>query len=247
MTTTPPHGPSSWRASKTRGTRTLRNPWNLLVAGVGVGAAWAIGLAPGAAGLVGAGMLGVATVVSVARVTDKDLEAVQPATPRVRAGTIQSKLVNSLHDYRVNLEILQRAPHTQAVASTAVQATEAARAAETAANRIVRAVDKIDDAVVRADHIARQTSHSTGVQESVERMKKQRQVLLARLTTTVTEIGEVYAKLVELTTTAATFAIHADELSEARQVNETLDVIRGVFADLAGGDGMGRPPGPTGL
>ena len=61
-----------------------------------------------------------------------------------------------------------------------------------------RAVDKVDDAITRADRVARDTPHSTGVQESVQRMKKQRQDLLAGLTKAVAEIGEVYTKLLEL-------------------------------------------------
>ena len=41
----------------------LRDPWSLVVAGIGAGSAWAIGLPVGAVGLVGAGMLGVAALV----------------------------------------------------------------------------------------------------------------------------------------------------------------------------------------
>jgi hypothetical protein len=46
-----------------RAARALRDPWSLVVAGIGAGSAWAIGLPVGAVGLVGAGMLGVAAVV----------------------------------------------------------------------------------------------------------------------------------------------------------------------------------------
>ena len=46
-----------------RALRSLRDPWSLVVAGIGAGSAWAVGLPVGAAGLVGAGMLGVAAVV----------------------------------------------------------------------------------------------------------------------------------------------------------------------------------------
>jgi hypothetical protein len=177
-------------------------------------------------------MLGVATVVGVVRGTNKDPETVQPAPPRIRAGTAQANLVNTLHDYRVSLELLQQAPHPEAVAATAVQATEAARAAETVANHIARAVDRVDDALTRADHIARQTMHPTQVQESVQRMKNQRQSWLAGLTKAVGEIGEVYTKLLELACTTDILGLHTYEISDARHINQTLDVIRGVFADL---------------
>jgi hypothetical protein len=177
-------------------------------------------------------MLGVATVAAVFRGTNKNFRTVQPAPPRPRAGTAQANLVNTLHDYRIGLEMLQQAPHPRAIAATAVQATEAARAAETTAIEIARAVDKLDDAITRAGHIARQTVHSTGVQESAQRMKKQRQDLLAGLTTAVAETGEVYTKLLELATTTDMLGVHLCETGEARQVNQTLDVIRGVFVEL---------------
>jgi hypothetical protein len=71
------------------------------------------------------------------------------------------------------------------------------------------------------------------VQESVQRMKQQRRDLLIGLTTAVDEIGEVYTKLLEFsTTTTDLLGMHTDEFSEATQVSRSLDVIRGVFADL---------------
>jgi hypothetical protein len=59
---------------------------------------------------------------------------------------VQANLVNTL--------LLQQSRPAQAVAVTAGQATEAARAAETVANRIARALDAIDDAVTNADCVA---------------------------------------------------------------------------------------------
>ena len=146
---------------------------------------------------------------------------------------MQANLVNTLHDYRVSLELLQQARHLQAVAVAGVQATEAARTAETVANRFARALDAIDDAVTLADRIARQMARSTQVQESVQRMKQQRRDLLTGLTTAVDEIGEIYTKLLELSATTDLLGMHTDEFSEATQVSQSLDVIRGVFADLA--------------
>ena len=210
----------------------LRDPWSLVVAGAGAGAAWAIGLPMGAAGVVGAGMLGVATIVGVVRGRTNDLESSEPAPKPLRAGTVQANLVNALHDYRVSLELLQQTRPAPAVAVTAVRALEAARTAETVANRLARALDAIDDAVARADNIARQMTRSTQVQESVQRMKQQRRDLLTGLTRAVDEIGEVYAKLLELSTTTDLLGTRTDEISEVIQVSQSLDVILGVFADL---------------
>ncbi len=202
------------------------------MAGVGAGSAWAIGLPVGAAGVVGAGMFGVATVVGVVRGRTNDLESPDPAPRPLRAGTVQANLVNTVHDYRVSLELLQQPRPVQAVAAAGVQAAEAARTAETVANRVARALDAIDDAVTRADRIARQMAGPAQVHESVQRMKQQRRDLLIGLTTAVDEIGEVYTKLLELSTTTDLLGMHTDEFSEATQVSRSLDVIRGVFADL---------------
>jgi len=178
-------------------------------------------------------MFGVATVVGVVRGRTNDLESPDPAPRPLRAGTVQANLVNTVHDYRVSLELLQQPRPVQAVAAAGVQAAEAARTAETVANRVARALDAIDDAVTRADRIARQMAGPAQVQESVQRMKQQRRDLLIGLTTAVDEIGEVYTKLLELsTTTTDLLGMHTDEFSEATQVSRSLDVIRGVFADL---------------
>jgi len=177
-------------------------------------------------------MFGVATVVGVVRGRTNDLESPDPAPRPLRAGTVQANLVNTVHDYRVSLELLQQPRPVQAVAAAGVQAAEAARTAETVANRVARALDAIDDAVTRADRIARQMAGPAQVQESVQRMNLHRRDLLTGLTTAVDEIGEVYTKLLELSTTTDLLGMHTDEFTEATQVSRSLDVIRGVFADL---------------
>jgi len=213
-----------------RAARSLRDPWSLVVAGVGAGSAWAIGLPLGAVGLVGAGMLGVAAVAGGAIRSGGDDE--QPALPPLRPGTVQAGLVATLQGYRSDLEHLQQATLAPAVGVTAVQAVEAARSAEKVANRVARAVDAVDDAVGRAEGVARQMPRSAEVRGSVQRMMQRRHDLLAKLTAAVDEVGEVYAKLLELSTTANLVGVETDGVSDAAQVNDSLDAIRGVFAEL---------------
>ena len=213
-----------------RATRALRDPWSLVVAGIGAGSAWAIGLPVGAGALVGVGMLGVAAVVAGAvRGGGDGGESTEPAAPPLRPGTVQANLVATLQGYRSDLEHLQLAP---AVGVSAIQAVEAAHTAESVANRVARAVDAVDDAVVRAEAVARQMPRSGEVRASVQRMLQRRHDLLAKLTDAVDEVGEVYAKLLELSTTAELAGVETDGVSEAAQVNASLDAIRGVFAEL---------------
>ena len=213
-----------------RASRALRDPWSLIAAGVGAGSAWAIGLPVGAVGLVGAGMLGVAAVVGGA--VRGDGESSAPDARPLRKGTVQAGLVATLQGYRRDLEHLQRTQLAPAVAMSAAQAVEAARTADSVANRVARAVDAVDDAVARAEDVARRMPRSGEVRASVGRMLERRRGLLEKLTAAVDEVGEVYAKLLELSTTAALAGVDTDGVTEASQVNDSLDAIRGAFAEL---------------
>ncbi len=215
-----------------RAGRALKDPWSLVVAGVGAGSAWAIGLPVGAVGLVGAGMLGVAAVVGGAVRSDSPADPTEPPAPPLRTGTVQAGLVGALRGYRVDLEQLQREQLAPAVAVSASEAVDAARSAETVANRVARAVDAVDDAVGRAEGVARQLPRSGEVRASVQRMTGRRNELLSKLSEAVEEVGEVYAKLLELSTTADLVGVPTDGVSEAARVNDSLDAIRSVFAEL---------------
>lgn len=214
-----------------RAARALRDPWSLVVAGIGAGSAWAIGLPVGAVGLVGAGMLGVAAVVGGAVKGDGG-ESAEPEVPPLRPGTVQAQLVATLRGYRSDLEQLQSTQLAPAVGVSAHQAVEAARTADSVANRVARAVDAVDEAVGRAEGVARQMPRSGEVRASVQRMMERRHDLLTKLTNAVDEVGEVYAKLLELSTTANLVGVDTDGVTEAAQVNDSLDAIRGVFAEL---------------
>lgn len=215
-----------------RAGRALKDPWSLVVAGVGAGSAWAVGLPVGAIGLVGAAMLGVAAVGGAAVRSDTAAEQTERVARPLRPGTVQAQLVDGLRSYRVDLEHLRGGQLEPAVAMTATQAVEAARSAETVANRVARAVDAVDDAVGRAEGVARQLPRSGEVRASVQRMTQRRGDLLSKLTDAVEEIGEVYAKLLELSTTADLVGVQTDGVSEAARVNDSLDAIRSVFAEL---------------
>lgn len=209
----------------------LRDPWSLVVAGIGVGSAWAVGLPVGAVGLVGAGMLGVAAVVGGAvRGGDDGGEAAE--LPPLRPGTVQAQLVATLQGYRSDLDQLHRGRLQPAVALAAGQAVEAAGNAESVATGVARAVDAVDEAVLRAQGVARQMPRSGEVRASVQRMLKRRDGLLNKLTEAVDEVGELYAKLLELSTTANLVGVDIDGARDAAQVNDSIDAIRGVFAEL---------------
>src|SRR6476619_6672095 len=97
MRASPFHRPGTSRAPGPFWTRTLRDPWSLVVAGVG--------------------MFCIATVVGVVRGRTNDLESSELAPRPLRAGTVQANLVNTVHDYRVSIKLLQQPRPVQAVAA----------------------------------------------------------------------------------------------------------------------------------
>ncbi|ACV80248.1 hypothetical protein [Nakamurella multipartita] len=210
-----------------RALRSLRDPWSLVVAGIGAGSAWAIGLPVGAAGLVGAGMLGVAAVVGGA-VRKED----QPPPAQLRRGTVQHDMLQTLQGYRADLGRLASGPQSPAVGVTAREAGEAAVEAERVARNVALAVDAVDDALVKAQAVARQLPGSADVQATVQRIGGRREQLLTKLHDAVGEVGELYARLLELSTTAGLVGMETDAGSRAADVNDSLDAIRLVFAEL---------------
>ena len=212
-----------------RALRSLRDPWSLVVAGIGAGSAWAIGLPVGAAGLVGAGMLGVAAVVGGAVRSGADAE---PPPAQLRRGTTQFDMLQTLQAYRADLNRLASGPQAPAVGVTAREAADAAAEAQRVARNVALAVDAVDDALVRARGVAQQLPGSADVQATVQRIGSRREQLLTKLRDAVGEVGELYARLLELSTTAGLVGLDTDAGSRAADVNVSLDAIRLVFAEL---------------
>ncbi|WP_420121680.1 hypothetical protein [Nakamurella sp.] len=211
-----------------RALRALRDPGSRVVAGIGAGSAWAVGLPVGAAGLVGVGMLGVAAAVGGAVRRD----GTDPEPAPLRPGTVQADMLQTLQGYRADLSRLTAAPQAPAVGATAREAADAAAEAERVARSVALAVDAVDDALVRARGVAQQLPGSADVQATVQRIGERRGQLLTKLHDAVGEVGELYARLLELSTTAGLLGVDTDAGSRAADVNDSLDAIRVVFAEL---------------
>ena len=63
-------------------------------------------------------------------------------------------------------------------------------------------------------------------------MAQRRGELLGRLSSAADEVGEVYAKLLELSTSAGLLGVPTDAATGVAEVNDSLDGLRGVFAEL---------------
>ncbi len=212
-----------------RAAQALRDPWGLLAAAVGAGSAWAVGLPLVGIGGVGVGMLavaaGVGSMIHGQAVVDQDSNL-----RMLRQGTEQYRLVETLRSYCADLSSLNKQRLGSALASQASSAVAAGETAKTSATEVALAIDSLDGALGRAGEVVRQMSSVERVAGPVERMVARRQQLLDKLTAGVDGVGELYTKLLELSTTADLPPI--DGPDPVAEVNESLDAIRGAFADL---------------
>ncbi len=215
-----------------RAAQALRDPWSLVAVGVGAGAAWALALPIAGVAAVGIGMLGVAGVVGA--VSGKDKADDSRPEPDLRPGTKQFQLVATLESYLADLTHLQAGPLPSILSTQAADAVSAATSARTVALEVAASIDALDGALHEAAQVARRMSTAQKVAAPLDRMKSRRQELLAKLTTAVDGVGELYTKLLELITTPELTSDGAlghgpDPVAE---VNESLDGIREAFAEL---------------
>lgn len=215
-----------------RAVHALADPWSLLAASVGAGAAWALAFPLGGIGAVGIGMLGVAAAAG-AVLPDREDQASGTAEPELIPGTVQDRSVRTLETYLADLTRLPAAPETPLLAEQAADAVAAAASARRVARTVARSVDQLDAALARAGEVARAMTAADRVAELIARMQARRSELLAQLAAAVDGVGELYARLLELAATSGAMGVDAvagpDPVAE---VNLSLDAIREAFADL---------------
>ncbi len=217
-----------------RAAQMLRDPWGLLVAAVGGGAAWAVGLPVLGAGAVGVGML--AAAAAVGALSGRGAEDDEPD---LRSGTQQHRLVTTLDGYLDNIRNLQRDKSSTLVADRAAEAVTAGTSARAVSLRVAAAVDDLDDALNRAGQVARQMSSESRVTGPLARMSERRSRLLANLSGAVDGVGELYTKLLELSATADDAAAAAG-IDPVAELSSSLDSIREAFAELDTDAGKAR-------
>lgn len=218
-----------------RAAQMLRDPWGLLVAAVGGGAAWAVGLPLVGAGAVGVGMLAAAAAVGALSGRGQDDED----EPDLRSGTDQHRLVTTLDGYLDNIRNLQRDRSSTLVADRAAEALTAGTSARAVSVRVAAAVDDLDDALQRAGQVARQMSSESRVTGPLARMSERRTRLLGNLSGAVDGVGELYTKLLELSATAGD-AAGAAGIDPVAELSSSLDSIREAFAELDTDAGQAR-------
>jgi hypothetical protein len=211
---------SRWR----RALRTLRDPWSLLVAAVGGGSAWAVGLPVLGAGGVAVGVLGAAAVVG-AVVAAGGADDV----PALRSGTDQARQIATLDGYLADIRGLG-SKATGPVAERATEAVAAAGSAREVAVRVAAAVDDLDGAIGEAGKVAKTMTSKNRVAPSLQRMSDRRRKMLGQLSGAVDGVGELYTKLLELD--ASTDEPVDSGMDPVAELTSSLDAVREAFAEL---------------
>ena len=210
-----------------RAAQALRDPWSLLATAVGMGAAWALTFPVAGIGAVGVGMLAVAAAVGAAgsRSTDE---------PDLKYGTDQYRMVGTLESYRADLVRFRDGSVPPMLAGQAADAVQAADSARTVAVGVAASLDKLDSALLSSNQVASTMSTANRVAGPVSRMKARRAEMLAKLGSAVDGVGEVYAKLLELSTAPEVTGgpSTSNRMDPVADVSDALDSIRGAFAEL---------------
>jgi len=220
----------------TRLARAIADPWVLLTSALGGGLAWAVSIPAGGAAAIGFGMLGVAAATSAALKggEDGDSESSETKLPGLVHGTPQERMVSALGGYLGDLKSMRETKLPDSVTDSAIEALVATDGAHAAAMRVAVAVDKLDEALARSERIAGSGGMAvpSGVRDSIQRMGERRDGLLGKLDKAVSEVAEVYTKLLELTATVDTLDVGGPQLGDVETVNDSLDSLRSAFAEL---------------
>jgi hypothetical protein len=218
----------------TRLARAVADPWVLLVSALGGGMGWAVsGGDFNVGGAIGFGMLGVAGVTGALLKGGGEPEP-DDGLPELRKGTQQARLTEALEGYLSDLRQLRGTKLPDSVTDSAIEALVATDGAHAAAMRVAVAADKLDEAIARSQRIAGSggVAVPSGVRDSLQRMGERRAGLLAKLDKAVSEVAEVYTKLLELTATVDTLDVGGPQLGDVETVNNSLDSLRSAFAEL---------------
>lgn len=216
-----------------RALEAVRDPWVLLLAALGTGVAWAVGI-----------HLLLAVVVGVAMVaTGTTLMAVigsggEQGSLRLAARTPQRDQLRALDEYVERLRELRSSPLAEDITSTVIEALSAAESSRESAVRKVAAIDALDSALELAlPRASSRAAAPAGVSSSVTRMAQRRTEMLERLSVAVDQVAEVYAKILELATSVD--STHLGGYDPVAEVSASLDNLRGAMAALERTDESG--------
>jgi len=240
----------SLRRMAANGLAVIRDPWALLLSGVGAGVGWAVTLPLPAAAAIGAGMLGAAGVARALTTEGGDYVGTAPA-PELRGGTPQADLVRRLRRVAGQLgDMVPTFAGTTLGTSVVEAATGASTAVESAA-RLAAAVDGIDEALtaMRGDYdpsLSAQAQQSHQEREAVVgRLQTRRLKLLSRIESAYLGAEEVRVRLLEVSAALQSPSVDPATDSGLSAVSAELDQLRRGLEELESTAARELPGGPA--
>jgi class 3 adenylate cyclase len=176
-----------------------------------------------------------AGAVTTALSGDADVPELPAHDPTLRPGTEQADLVAALDGYVSDLAELRATKLPQVVIDPTIQALTAARESREVALRVAAAIDTLEHTLARSERVNLRWSgspSSANIAQSHARMRSRRASLLATLTRTVGEIAEVYTKLLEVSASVDTVALHDGAALDIKSIDSSLDSLRSAVAEM---------------
>jgi len=211
----------------------------LLAVFLGVLATVGLDLAVGVGVLVFLGTLVAGT--AIAALPDRDRRALAARRP---GGTRQDQLLAAIESAVARLQEFSAGDLVPAVRPQAEEATTVATSALATARTVARAADQLDDAARQLIEVGR---HGDGDQGAAGRLRRRRDALVQRLSSTADQLLDVYGNLVETNATLATSTlgtgdVAAGDAEALAGVSSSLDDLRVIASELEASGRQELPP-----
>ena len=211
----------------------------LLAVFLGVLATVGLDLSVGVGVLVFLGTLVAGT--AIAALPDRDRRALAARRP---GGTRQDQLLAAIESAVARLQEFSAGDLVPAVRPQAEEATTVATSALATARTVARAADQLDDAARQLTEVGR---HGDGDQGAAGRLRRRRDALVQRLSSTADQLLDVYGNLVETNATLATSTlgtgdVAAGDAEALAGVSSSLDDLRVIASELEASGRQELPP-----
>jgi hypothetical protein len=197
---------------------------------------------------VGIGVLAfLGTLVAGTAITalpDRGRGALPAGRARPAGGTRQDQLLAAIESTVARLQEFCAGDLVPAVRPQAEEATTVATSALATARTVARAADQLDDAARQLTEVGR---HGEGDQGAAGRLRRRRDALVQRLSSTADQLLDVYGNLVETNATLATSTlgtgdVAAGDAEALAGVSSSLDDLRVIASELEASGRQELPP-----
>jgi hypothetical protein len=163
---------------------------------------------------------------------------------RRTGGTRQDQLLAAIESAVARLQEFSAGDLVPAVRPQAEEATTVATSALATARTVARAADQLDDAARQLAEVGR---HGDGDQGAAGRLRRRRDALVQRLSSTADQLLDVYGNLVETNATLATSTlgtgdVAAGDAEALAGVSSSLDDLRVIASELEASGRQELPP-----